>query len=106
MEDVLSVYQRPYDPSRPQVCMDEVSVQLLSDVPSREPLPLVPGHVAKEDYEYKREGTANIFMAFEPLAGRRHCTVTERRTKVDWAHWAREMVDVQCIILTPRGWCW
>lgn len=104
MEDVLSVYQRPYDPLRPQVCMDEISMQLLSDVPGRELLPLMPGYCAKEDYEYKREGVANIFMAFEPLAGRRHCTVTERRTKVDWAYWAKELVDVhypqaECIVL-------
>jgi hypothetical protein len=98
MEDVLSEYQRPYEPLRPQVCMDEISVQLLSDVPGREPLPVVPGlglgHCAKEDYEYVREGVANIFLGFEPLAGRRHATVTERRTKLDWAYWARELVDV------------
>lgn len=94
MEDVLSVYQRPYDPLRPQVCMDEISVQMLSDVRGREPLGVVPGHCAKEDYEYVREGVANIFMAFEPLAARRHCTVTERRTKMDWACWVRELVDV------------
>lgn len=104
MEDVLSVYQRPYDPVRPQVCMDEISVQLLSDVPGREPVGVVPGHTAKEDYEYVREGVANIFMAFEPLGARRHCTVTERRTKLDWAVWVRELVDVyypdaQCIVL-------
>lgn len=94
MEDVLGVYQRPYNPFHPQVCMDEISVQLLSDVPGRELLPLVPGQCAKEDYEYVREGVANIFMAFEPLAGRRHASVTERRTKVDWALWAKELVDV------------
>lgn len=95
MEDVLSVYQRLYDPLWPQVCMDEISVQLLSDVPGRELLPLVPGQCAKEDYEYVREGVANIFMAFEPLAGRRHVSVTHRRTKLDWAWWAKELVDVQ-----------
>jgi hypothetical protein len=94
MEDVLSVYQRPYDPMHPQVCMDEISVQLLSDVVGREPLPVIPGHCAKEDYEYVREGVANIFLAFEPLAGRRYASVTERRTKVDWALWVRELVDV------------
>jgi hypothetical protein len=104
MEDVLGVYQRPYDPVHPQVCMDEISVQLLSDVPGREPLPVISGHCAKEDYEYVREGVANIFMAFEPLAGRRHVSVTERRTKVDWALWVRELVDVhypdaECVVL-------
>jgi hypothetical protein len=104
MEDVLSVYQRLYDPLRPQVCMDEISVQLLRDVPGREPLPLVPGHCAKEDYEYGREGVANIFLAFEPLAGRRYATVTERRTKQEWAYWVRELVEVhypdaECVVL-------
>lgn len=104
MEAVLSVYQRPYDPLRPQVCMDEISTQLLGHVAGREPLPLVCGHTAKEDYEYKREGTANIFLDFEPLVGQRHATVTERRTKVDWAHWAKGLVDerypdAECIVL-------
>ena len=83
MEDVLEVYHRPYDPESLLVCMDECSKQLIGDV--REPLPPKPGHVAKQDSEYERLGTANIFMAVEPLAGQRTTQVTERRTRVDWA---------------------
>jgi hypothetical protein len=83
MEDVLEVYHRPYDAQRPVVCMDECSKQLIGEV--RAPLPPKPGHVAKEDSEYERLGTANVFMAVEPLAGQRTTQVTERRTRVDWA---------------------
>lgn len=83
MEDVLEVYHRPYDAKRPVVCMDECSKQLIGEV--REPLPPKPGHVAKQDSEYERKGTANVFMAVEPLAGQRTTQVTERRTRVDWA---------------------
>ena len=83
MEDVLEVYHRPYDPNRPLVCMDEASKQLIAEV--REPLPAQPGSVAKYDSEYERRGTANLFMAVEPLAGKRTVQVTERRTKIDWA---------------------
>src|SRR5947209_7327971 len=92
MEDVLEVYHRPYDAERPLVCMDECSKQLIGEV--REPLPPKPGHVAKEDSEYERKGTANVFMAVEPLAGQRTTQVTERRTRVDWAHF------VQMLLLT------
>jgi hypothetical protein len=83
MEDVLEVYHRPYDAQRPVVCMDECSKQLIGEV--RTPLPPKPGHVAKEDSEYERLGTANVFLAVEPLAGQRTTQVTERRTRVDWA---------------------
>jgi hypothetical protein len=83
MEDVLDVYHRPYDPARPLVCMDEASKQLIGEI--RQPLPLQPGRTAKYDSEYERRGTANVFMAMEPLAGRRTVQVTDRRTKVDWA---------------------
>ena len=83
MEDVLEVYHRPYDAERPVVCLDECSKQLIGEV--REPLPPQPGRVAKEDSEYERKGTANVFMAVEPLAGQRTTQVTERRTRVDWA---------------------
>jgi hypothetical protein len=83
MEDVLEVYHRPYDPERPVVCMDEASKQLIAEV--REPLPVQPGHIAKYDSEYERRGTANLFMAVAPLAGKRTVQVTNRRTKVDWA---------------------
>ena len=91
MEDVLEVYHRPYDPRRPQVCMDETSKALHDH--TRAPLPLAPGQPAREDYEYLRNGTANLFLWFEPLAGRRGVKVTERRTRVDWAAWLRELVD-------------
>jgi len=87
MEDVLDVYHRPHDPQRPVVCLDESSKQLVAEV--REPLPPRPGHVAKYDSEYERRGTANIFMAVEPLAGKRRARVTERRTRVDWAHFVQ-----------------
>ncbi|MGH3086632.1 MAG: IS630 family transposase, partial [Rubrobacteraceae bacterium] len=92
MEDVLGVYSRPYDPSRPQVCIDEKMKQLTSDV--REPLSAQPGRAAREDYHYGREGVANIFIVTEPLAGWRHITVTERRTKLDFADQLKELVDV------------
>jgi hypothetical protein len=87
MEDVLEVYHRPYDPQRPMVCMDECSKQLIGEV--RTPLPPKPGQIAKYDSEYERRGTANIFMAIEPLAGKRRVRVTDRRTRVDWAQFIR-----------------
>ena len=92
MEDVLDVYQRPYDPRRPQVCLDEASKQLLSDV--RQPLPIQPGQVERFDNEYVRGGVANLFMLFEPLAGKRHIEVRDRRTSVDFAHVVKGLVDV------------
>ncbi len=91
MEDVLEVYTRPYDPSRPQVCLDEKNKQLVREV--REPLAAKPGRVARHDYEYERNGTANLFIVCEPLAGWRHISVTERRTKLDWAHCIKELQD-------------
>lgn len=90
MEDVLEVYHRPYDPQRPVVCMDECSKQLIGEV--REPLPPKPGQVAKYDSEYERKGTANVFMAVEPLAGKRTTQVTERRTRVDWARFVQMLL--------------
>lgn len=92
MEDVLEVYQRTYDPLRPQVCLDETSKQLTKEV--RTPLPAAPGRPARIDSEYERNGTANLFMLFEPLRGWRHVEVTERRTKIDFAHVIRDLVDV------------
>ena len=83
MEDVLDVYHRPYDPVHPVVCMDEASKQLIAEV--RQPLPAQSGRTAKYDSEYERRGTANFFMAVEPLAGKRTVRVTDRRTKIDWA---------------------
>ncbi len=92
MEDVLDVYCRPYDPRFPVVCMDEMSRQLLAH--TREPLPVAPGHPAREDYEYRRGGTANLFVCCEPLRGWRHLEVTERRTRVDWAWFIKDLVEV------------
>ncbi len=81
MEDVLEVYTQPYDLTRPQVCMDETSKQLLSEV--REPLPVQVGQPQRIDYEYQREGVADLFMFFEPLAGKRFVQVTDQRTRKD-----------------------
>ena len=83
MEKTLDVYQRPYDPDHPVVCMDETSKQLVAE--TRKPLPPRPGEPERYDYEYERHGTANIFLFTEPLGGWRHVDVTERHTKVDWA---------------------
>ena len=93
MEDVLEVYQRPYDVKRPVVCLDEQSKQLIRE--TRTPFPARSGQPERVDYEYERNGTANLFMMFEPLAGRRRVKVTDRRTKVDFAHAMRELVDDQ-----------
>jgi len=92
MEDVLEVYQRPYDPLRPTVCMDELSKQLVGEV--AQPLPLEPGQPMRCDYEYERHGTANLFMFFEPLVGKRFVQVTDQRTKIDWAYAVCDLVDV------------
>ena len=92
MEDVLDVYTLPYDPAYPQVCMDELCKQLVGE--TRVPVPPAPGQVARFDYEYERLGVANLFLFFEPLAGRRHLEVTARRTKQDWAYAVRDLVDV------------
>jgi transposase len=91
MEDVLEVYTRPYDPLRPQICMDETSKQLLRD--TKEPLPMEPGRPERQDYEYERGGVANVFMFMEPLTGKRWVNITEQRTKVDWAHQIEELVE-------------
>lgn len=102
MEDVLEVYQRPYDPERPVVCMDESSKQHLREV--RAPLPLKAGTPERFDAEYERNGTSNIFMFFEPLAGKRHTDVTYTRTAIDWALQIQDLVDnkypaAKCITL-------
>ena len=91
MEDVLDLYAEPYDPERPVVCFDETSTQLLAEV--REPMPAQPGRPRREDYEYRREGTRNLFLFCEPKAGWRHVAVTERRTAEDFAHQMRWLVD-------------
>ena len=93
MEDVLEVYERPYDPEKPVVCMDEKPYQKLDHV--RDPLPARPGSVEKVDGEYKREGTCSIFIYTEPLAGWRYAEALDRRTKIDWAHMTKWVLDVQ-----------
>ena len=92
MEDVLEVYQRPRDPQHPLVCLDEQSKQLIKE--TRTPIAAAPGRVERGDYEYERNGTANLFMLFAPLEGWRHVHVTERRTKRDFAEVVRALVDV------------
>ena len=92
MEDVLCVYTRSYDPARPLVCLDETSKQLIAE--TRTPEPMQPGQPARHDYEYKRNGTANLFMLFAPLEGWRHVEVTERRTAIDYAKILRDLSDI------------
>lgn len=92
MEDVLEVYALPFDPAYPQVCFDERPVQLLGEVYA--PLPAEPGQVRRYDYEYQRNGTANLFVMCQPLAGWREVKVTETRQKVDFAHCMKDLVDV------------
>jgi hypothetical protein len=91
MEDVLEVYHRPYNPEYPVVCMDESNKQLISHTYA--PLQTKPGMVAKEDHEYKRQGVRDIFMATEPLAGKRYVSVTTTRTQIDWAYFIRDLVN-------------
>jgi len=92
MEDVLELYHEPHDPKRPLVCFDESSKQQTKEV--REPLPAQPGQVTKYDTEYERNGTSNLFMFFAPLEAWREVKVTDRRTKIDWAHCMRDLVDI------------
>ena len=92
MEDVLEVYRRPYDSARPMVCLDEATKQLVADITP--PQPLQSGQPARQDYEYERRGTSNLFMVVEPLAGRRHVKVTDRRTNADFAKLLRDLSDV------------
>jgi len=91
MEDVLEVYQRPHNPDRPVVCVDETSKQLVAD--TRVPIAAKPGQVARHDHEYERNGTANLFMMFAPLEGWRHVEVTDRHTAVDYAHILKDLSD-------------
>jgi len=101
MENVLDVYRRPYDAAHPVVCMDETPRQLIRQ--TRDSVPAAPGRPAREDYEYERCGVCNVFMANEPLAGRRITKVTERKTRVDWAHFLQDIAgsypDAQRITL-------
>jgi len=91
MEDVLDVYKRPYDPKRPLVCMDESSKQLLAD--TRTALPMEPGQLLRYDYEYVRQGVANLFMFFTPLENKRRIKITDRRCRTDWAEAMKELSD-------------
>jgi len=95
MEDVLDVYKRPYDEKYPVVCMDETNKQQIKE--TRIPLPIDVGQPIKFDTEYERNGTSNIFLSFEPLKGKRRVKITEQRTKVDWAHFIKELVDVEYV---------
>jgi hypothetical protein len=92
MEHILDLYELPYNPLRPMICFDETSKQLIAE--TRISLPTSVGHVRRYDYEYKRNGTRNLFLFFEPLAAWRHVAVTEHRTKLDFAHQMRWLVDV------------
>lgn len=91
MERVLDVYKRPFDPRYPVVCMDESPKQLIAE--TRVPVPASPGQPIKHDYEYRRCGMCNIFLACEPLAGKRIVKVTERKTKQDWAYFLADIAD-------------
>jgi hypothetical protein len=99
MEHLLALYARPYHPLHPVICFDEKSYQLLAD--SRATLPRRPKHACRQDYEYRRRGTRNLFMMVEPKAGRRHVLVTRRRTKQDFAFAMRYLADV----LYPNAKC-
>jgi hypothetical protein len=92
MEDVLEVYQRPRDPDCPLVCLDETSKQLIAEI--RVPVTMKPGLKARYDYEYERNGTANLFMLFAPLEGFRHVKVTDRHTAIDYAHALKDLADL------------
>jgi len=91
MEDVLDVYKRPRDPDRPLVCFDETTKQLIRE--TRQPVGMKPGQVRRVDYEYERNGTANLFMMFAPLEGWRHVKVTDRHTAIDYAHALKDLSD-------------
>ena len=92
MEDVLEVYQRPPDPRRPLVCLDETSKQMIKE--TRPPIPAAPGRKARHDHEYERNGVANLFMMFAPLEGWRHVKVTDRHAAADYAHVLKDLSDV------------
>ena len=91
MEDILEVYARPYDARFPVVCMDESSIQLIGEVQA--PIPAAPGHPVLMDDEYVRNGVASIFIEVEPLGGKRQVKITDRRTRIDWAHFIKEMLE-------------
>ena len=91
MEDVLEVYQRPHDPQRPVVCLDETTKQMIAE--TRAPIPAAPGRKARHDYEYQRNGVAHLFMMFAPLEGWRCVKVADRHAAVDYAHVLKDLSD-------------
>jgi hypothetical protein len=91
MEDVLDLYEEPYDAKKPVVCFDETPVQLLDEVLA--PIPMAPGRVKRQDYEYERKGTSNLFVFLQPLGGWREVKVTDQRTKKDFAECMKDLVD-------------
>jgi len=93
MEDILTVYKRDFNPEEPLVCMDETSRQLVRE--TRRTIPIEAARPERYDYEYERNGVCNLFMFFEPLDGKRHVSVTDRRTKADWAMQIKELLDVR-----------
>lgn len=99
MEDVLAVYTRPHDPDRPLVCLDETSKQLLAE--TRVPIPMKPGRPTRCDYEYERNGVANIFMMFAPLEGWRRVEVTDRHAAVDYAQVLKDLADIHFASANP-----
>lgn len=104
MENVLDVYRRPYDAARPLVCMDETPRQLIGQ--TRVPVPTKPGQLAREDYEYERLGVCNVFMACEPLAGRRMTQVTERKTKLSTGRTSLTTLLSTTPRLSASRWSW
>ena len=92
MEDILKVYRRPCNPNEPLVCMDETTKQLVKEV--HNPIAMQPGKRACYDFEYERNDVCNFFMFYEPFGGRRYTTVTEHRTKIDWAHQIKELLEI------------
>lgn len=93
MENILELYQRPYDPNKPLICMDETSKQLVKE--TRSPIAATPGQPARYDYEYERNGVSNIFMFYEPFGGKRYVSITDRHTKKDWAIQIKQLLDVR-----------
>ncbi len=102
MEDVLETYQRPRDPDRPLVCLDETSKQLIAE--TRAPIPPKPGRPARHDYEYERNGVANLFMIFAPLEGWRHVEVTDRHAAADYAKILKDLSV--CVSPPPQKSRW
>jgi hypothetical protein len=99
---VLEVYHRPHDPACPVVCLDETSKQLIKE--TRVPIPAKPGHPARHDYEYERNGTANLFMLFAPQQGWRHVKVTDHHAAVDYAQVLRDLSDIKINDRTPHNY--